>query len=175
MRVAISFFADLERLWPRPQNWSPLDEPRARVAAKLLMGSTGITRAEIAAEFGVKSDTLRRRGVWARVDEIISDRGPHPMHPTPDGRGITSWVGEVLDPGPNVVAVVMATTDGGSSHTRCYERATLLPRVWRLDDGDPPSAAGHRFLPVPRQSRGGSRNVRDAYAAGNRLLARVLE
>jgi hypothetical protein len=173
MQVLISFFSELERLWPRPQNWSPLDEPRARVAAKLLM-NTNISRAEIAAEFGIRSDTLRRRGVWRRVDEIIANRGPHPMQPTPDGRGITRVVGEVGGPGAGVVAVTLSAADGGSPpRTIYYDRDTVLPRVWRLPCEDVPSSAGHRFLPVQRRSRGGARDVRDVYRAGDRLRSRA--
>jgi hypothetical protein len=96
------------------------------------------------------------------------------MHPTPDGRGMTSWVGEVAGPGPNVVAVEFVPVGGGASERmRYYDRATLLPRVWRLGDENVPSLAGHRFLPAPRQRRGGARDVRDVYAAGHRLLRRA--
>ena len=175
MPVLISYFAELERLWPRPRNWSPLDEHRARVAAKLLMNGR-ITRAEIAAEFGVKQDTLRRNGVWRRVDEIIANGYTlYPMQPTPDGQGETTVVGEVDRPGPNTVAVRLVAkgdSDQSAGRTIYYDRRTLLPRVWQPLDEDEPSVAGHRFLPPPPRSRTGARDVRDLYRAGNRLRLR---
>jgi hypothetical protein len=176
MPVAISYFSELERLWPRPRNWSPLGEHRARVAAKLLVNAS-ITRAEIAAEFGVKQDTLRRSGVWRRVDEIIANGLVlHPMHPTPDGRGITTVIGQVAGPGPHVVAFTMWDEDDSSEamhRTLYYDRRTLLPRVWKPLFEDEPSIAGHRFLPPPRRSQRASRDVRDVYRAGDRLRLKL--
>lgn len=167
MPVRRSFFRDLERLWKKhaTADGSPealeVNERRALAAARALM--RGASRADVAATFGVAEDSLRRRGVWRRADEILANGGgPHPLREVGVGRVASSIYPGIVEPShPYAVgfALVPVAGDPGRAPDITYhDSRTLLPRVWREGD-DPPDLAGFRFLPRPRPSRA-ARDVR---------------
>ncbi|UUY03017.1 hypothetical protein LRS13_20420 [Svornostia abyssi] len=161
----IAFFRDLERLWPeqsthvgrsaKPQSpeGRQVVELRARAAAKGL--ANGKTRSEIAGFWDLKSDSLRRSGVWDRAEEILREGGPKPLRPAPpnDG-GLAATVHDGVLPGPgeHAAGFVLTAVDGtpGDRRPTFYDVRTLLPRVYALGD-DPPSPNGFRILPSPRR------------------------
>ncbi len=162
-----AFFSDLERLWPeqsaRPsraaKTMSPdgleLTERRARRAARML--ERGATEDEVAGQFGVRRDTLRRTGVWSRAADIRRDGGPLPLKPAPpNGSGLaaTVHVGVMPGPGQGVAGFACVTADGsGADRIVYYDVRTLLPRVFAMGESAP-SPAGLRILARPLRRRG---------------------
>lgn len=161
----IAFFRDLERLWPERESrlehasktMSPegreLAEQRARAAARALANRK--PRTEIADTWGVKVDSLRRSGVWARADEIRQDGGPKPLKPAPpNDSALVATVHDGVLPGPGEHAVefayLAANEISSNRRTTFYDVRTFLPRVYSFGE-DPPSPNGLRILPTPRR------------------------